>query len=104
MSTKPTPYRYGTRTEYDTSTAKRERVTAWSGPFFETFEAEGYANHGAKTYSLITYNGDKVAARLPEGITAPRTPTNYQAIDQAISDALNAHHSAAGRVRMEAAK
>lgn len=83
---------YAVATNYDESTAKRERITVWSGVFASDFEADGYANHGARTYSLTTYAGDKVAARLPEGITAPRTGDNFQQIDQAISDALNAHY------------
>lgn len=88
---------FGIRTE-ETASTKRETITVWSGSFMSTFEAEGYANNGAKTYSLTTYNGDAVPARLPEGVTAPRTAENHLAIDRAISDALTAHYAQIGAV------
>lgn len=90
---------FGTRTE-ETKSTKRETITVWSGSFMSTFEAEGYANHGAKTYSLTTYNGDAVPARLPEGVTAPRTNENFHQIDAAISDALSRHYAQIGAVTL----
>lgn len=92
-----TATRYGIRTEYETRTERRDYLSAWSGPFMSVYEAQGYANNGAKTYSMTDYNGDRIAAKLPEGITAPRTDQNFMQIDAAISDALNAHNAAKGR-------
>lgn len=83
--------RFGVTTDCDRSSVRREYVNVYSGSFLSTFEADGYANHGAQTYSLTTYNSDKVAVRLPEGVTAPRNDANSREIDKAISDALNAH-------------
>lgn len=86
---------FGVRTE-ETNSTKRETITVWSGSFMSTFEAEGYANNGAKTYSLTTYNGDAIPAKLPNGVTAPRTSENYREIDQAIADALSTHYKKIG--------
>lgn len=84
---------YGVAVDYEySSTHKRERLTVWSPPWFSVFEAEGYSLPKGDGYMLTTYNGDKVRVTCQ----APRTGENYQEVDKAISDALNAHHKARG--------
>lgn len=64
----------------------------WSGAFMNTWEASGVARTGARSVTLTTYNGDKVKAHLPAGVTFPRTAENYRDIDAALSDALAAYY------------
>jgi hypothetical protein len=89
---------YGVTTDYEYSaTHKRHRLMVWSPPWFSVFEAEGYSLPNGKGYMLTTYNGDKVRVSCP----APRNSNNYEAVDAAISDALNAHHAAIGTFQMQ---
>jgi hypothetical protein len=84
---------YGITVDYDyTVTHKREFIRVWSPPFFSVFEADGYTLPKGDGYMLTTYNGDKVRVSCP----TPRNDANWMAVDQAISDALNAHHAARG--------
>lgn len=81
---------YGVSTDYDYNAShKRDRITVWSPPFASTYEAEGYSLPGGDGYMLTTYNGDKVRVTCP----TPRTDETYEAVDKAVSDALNAHHA-----------
>lgn len=78
--------------EYN-ATHLRDRITVWSGPFYEVYEAEGYSLPNDDGYMLTTYNGDKVrVSTFP-----PRDTDTYEAIDAAINDALNAHYSERGK-------
>lgn len=86
--------KFAVATDYEAQTAKRDRLTVWSGFAASTFEASGYANNGAKTYSLTDFSGERVSVKLPDGVTAPRTDENYVQIDKAISDALVEHFKA----------
>lgn len=80
---------YGVTTDYDYNAShKRDRVQVWSPPWMSTWEAEGYSLPRGDGYMLTTYNGDKVRVTCP----TPRSHENYQIVDQAISDALNAHY------------
>lgn len=68
-------------------------IAAWSGSFYDQFEASGYAYAGATQILLETEGGSLVRVTLPKGVTFPRTEENYATIDDAISVALNLHHS-----------
>lgn len=83
--------RYGI-TEF-TRTACTVPIAVWSGSFYNVFEADGTARDGARSITLHTYNGDKVRATLPDGVTFPRTPENYSAIDEALTGALEAFYA-----------
>lgn len=86
---------FGVMKDYDYSaTHKRERLTVWSPPFASVYEAEGLSLPNGDGYMLTTYNGDKVRVTCP----TPRDEANYQAIDAAISAALNEHFAAKGVV------
>ena len=78
-------------TEYLSLTGRTTPINVWSGAFMSDFEAGGVARNGARSITLTTHAGDRVTVRLPDGITFPRTDENYQAIDQAISEALRTH-------------
>lgn len=90
---------YEVRAEYDWYTAYTTSLTVWEGGMFSTWTATAErVRNGARTFTLHTYAGDephnRVRVRLPEGITMPRTDQNYEQIDAAISDALNAWEKA----------
>lgn len=86
------PTRYGVMTDYDHSAEhKRQRLTVWSGPFMSTFEGEAYSLP-AGGFMVTTYNADKIRVTCP----SPRDESNFEAVDAAISDALNAHHATRG--------
>lgn len=74
----------------------------WSGAFMSTFEADGRFRPGARSVTLTTYNGDKVKATMPDGVTLPRTEHNYQRVDAAISEALTAHYAKNGSTYVRA--
>lgn len=98
--------RYGIRNEYDDYTASATSLTAWEGSFMSTWTATAErVRNGVKSFTLYTYAGDELHNRvrviLPEGVTMPRTDQNYEQIDQAVSDALNAWEAARGSVQME---
>lgn len=84
--------RYGITTDYDESTERTQAISVWSGPFCDTYAAGGRIRKGARAATLTTYNGDKVRVIFPDGISGFRDTDTYQAIDDAISEALNAHH------------
>lgn len=93
--------RYGVTTDYEyNATRKLQSLTIWSGTFYDTWEAQGYARPGAGRLTLSTYNEDKVVVTLPDGVTFPRTAENYEAIDEAIGAALNAYEQERGSVQM----
>lgn len=95
--------RYGVMTDYETMTEKTGELTVWEGSFMSTLTATtGRIRHGSSTFTLHTYAGDNVRVTLPEGVTMPRTDLNYQRIDEAISEALNAWEKGRGSVQMEA--
>ena len=83
--------------------ARSAPLSVWSGPFMSTREADGRAVIGARQITLTVYSGDKVIVRLPDGATFPRTPENFEAIDAAISKALNEYEKARGSVQLEVA-
>jgi hypothetical protein len=91
--------RYGVATDYEyNETHKRDRITVWSQAFMESFEAEGYSLPRRDGYMLTTYNGDTVRVTCP----VPRNENNYQEVDRAVSDALDAHHAARGDMQVTA--
>lgn len=89
---------YSIMTDYDRSTEKREQIIVWSGPFASGWEARGSAANGASHYEMTDYSGKRFRAKLPEGVTAPRTEENFQQIDAAISAAYDAHNARQGRI------
>lgn len=85
---------YGVTTDYDYSAEhKRQRIEVWTGPWFHSFEAEGYSLPSGG-FMLITYNGDKV--RVP--CDSPRTESNYEDVDKAIDYALKGYHILRGDI------
>lgn len=95
-----THYGYTEDYEYN-ATHKRIYFTIWSGPFMSTWEADGYATPGAKQVTLNTYaQTEKVVVKLPDGVTFPRTGKNYEAIDAAISAALNEWEQKRGSIQI----
>lgn len=84
---------YGITQDYEYSaTHKRDRLMIWSGPFFSVFESEAYTLPKADGYMLTTYNGDRVRVSCP----APRNEDNWQEVDKALGEALEAHYKAIG--------
>lgn len=84
---------FGVMTDYEYRVShKRDRIVVWSGPFYSTFEAEGYSLPNGAGYMLTTYNGDKVRVECP----SPREQDNYEEADLLIAAALNAHFHAKG--------
>lgn len=96
-----TDTRYGITVNYDASTGKSQEILIWSGAFMAVYEGYGRIRKGSKSFTVLTYNDDKVTVRFPEGVTGMRDQDNYEQIDQAISTALNAHHTARGDFKME---
>ncbi|QNJ55584.1 hypothetical protein SEA_PHINKY_93 [Microbacterium phage Phinky] len=94
--------RYGYTEDYEyNATHKRIYFTIWSGSFMSVWEADGYATPGAKQVTLNTYaQTNKVVVKLPDGVTFPRTDENYEAIDAAISAALNEWERKRGSIQM----
>lgn len=74
--------------------------TVWSGPFMSTYEGRGILRDGAKRTTVITYNDDRVPVFFPEGVRLPRTEANFEAIDQAINDALNEYERQRGSIQI----
>lgn len=80
--------RYGITTDYDYNAGhKRDRIDVYSGPWYHTWDAEGYSLPNGDGYMLTTYNGDKVRVSCP----TPRNDGNYLQVDEAINAALNHH-------------
>ncbi|MCK9600459.1 MAG: hypothetical protein M0R06_15545 [Sphaerochaeta sp.] len=85
--------RYGVTTDYDYSAEHmRHRIRVWSGAWYGAWEADGYSLPNNAGYMLTTYNGDKIRVLCP----CPRGDDNWQAVDDAISDALVAHYEKRG--------
>ena len=79
---------FGTATDYEYSaTHKRQRLTVWSGSFMSTFEGDALSLKDG--FMITTYNGDKVRVTCPP----VRNETTYGEVDDAISDALDAHYA-----------
>jgi len=80
-------------TDYATRSGVASIIEVWSGAFYSDWEASSAPiRSGVRSFTLTTYNGDKVRVILPDGVTMPRTEANFLAIDKAVSDALNAHY------------
>ena len=83
--------RYGVIEDYDySSTHKRQRLTLWSGPFASVREAEALSLPNGAGFMLALEYGGKLRVSCP----APRTDANWEQVDQAINEALNAHTAA----------
>lgn len=65
-------------------------IQVWSGEWFSDPEAYGYAYKGDDRIHLTLECGQVITIKLPNGITFPRTDDNFDEIDMAISDAMNA--------------
>lgn len=81
-------------------TAFTAHLSVWSSAFMSVFEAEGTTRDGAKSATFTDYSGERFRVILPDGITFPRTDGNYEEIDQAISEAYEAHNARLGRTQM----
>ena len=90
--------RYGVRDEPEyTATHKREMLTIWSGPFYETYEGTALSLPNGQGYMVTTYNdGEKVRVLCP----SPRTSENFHEVDNAISEALTRYHQERGAFQM----
>lgn len=65
-------------------------LTVWSGSFMSSFEGQGIARPGAKQITITLDWVGKAIVKLPEGVTFPRTEKNYEVIDAAINEQINA--------------
>ena len=70
-------------------TPHTEPFTVWSGAFMSELEGYGTFRDGAKSVIVHVDYLEPVRVTFPEGVTLPRTDDNYEAVDAAISDALN---------------
>jgi hypothetical protein len=92
--------RYGIIEDYEYNlTHKRHRLTIWSGSFMSDRDGEAYSLPNGNGYMVSLEYGDKVRVECP----APRTSENYNEVDKAINDALNAHNATYRLERLRAA-
>ncbi|UJD20819.1 hypothetical protein SEA_ALUMINUMJESUS_84 [Microbacterium phage AluminumJesus] len=82
--------RYGVTTQ-PSERGIGEWLTLWSGAFSSDFEGQGIARPGAKQITLSIEWQGQVVVKLPKGVTFPRTDENYESIDAAINEQVNAH-------------
>lgn len=88
MDREPTVIGVATDVDYS-MTHKRDRLTVWSGEYFGTLEATALSLPNDAGYMVTMYSGGKIRVVCPVG----RTDDNYQGIDKAISDAVNAYYA-----------
>ena len=89
---------FGVATDYEwRGTHKTDRLTIWSGPFMSVYEGEAISLPNGAGYMVYVYqSGRKVRVSCP----SPRDDTNYREVDDAISEALNAHYAKMGYTRV----
>jgi hypothetical protein len=85
---------FGVVTDYEwRGTHKTDRLTIWSGSFMSLYEGEAISLPNGAGYMVYVYqSGSKVRVSCP----CPRDDTNYLKVDNAISEALDAHYTKMG--------
>lgn len=88
--------RYGVRDEYAPRFG-RQVLTLWSGTFSDAYEGEAvelpkHNGYMIRTRGFLGYGAQSIRVEC----ASPRTSENYQEVDAALNEALNAHDGKEG--------